>query len=233
MTKSFSDLSTDIVRVTLSCNSGLPLVQSSNIAGGDPSGVNFVVTGLFGIVECEVTESGGPAGYTPVFNGGAGCSWSGAVASRNTCNISNVAQDATFTVDVEWFIANRGGIEVETDLPVTVSCDRDITSTSAGTISNDKRSATAVVDDGGSLSVTVDTLGGSANCQASQNAQVNSGVETDSDCGPRPLPAGSSDSCLITNTVYFEGVPTLNQYGIAILVLLMLGVGMVGFRRFS
>ena len=32
--------------------------------------------------------------------------------------------------------------------------------------------------------------------------------------------------------VRFEGIPTLNQYGLAILALLMLGVGFVGFRRF-
>jgi hypothetical protein len=39
-------------------------------------------------------------------------------------------------------------------------------------------------------------------------------------------------ACHITNTVFFEGIPTLNQYGLAILAVLMLGVGFVGFRRF-
>jgi hypothetical protein len=43
---------------------------------------------------------------------------------------------------------------------------------------------------------------------------------------------GSGDSCTITNTVFFEGIPTLNQYGMAIMALLMLGMGFVGFRRF-
>jgi hypothetical protein len=36
-----------------------------------------------------------------------------------------------------------------------------------------------------------------------------------------------------TNTVFFEGIPTLSQYGLALMALLMLGVGMVGFRRFA
>ena len=40
------------------------------------------------------------------------------------------------------------------------------------------------------------------------------------------------DECTVTNTVFFEGIPTLNQYGMAILALLMLGAGFVGFRRF-
>ena len=43
---------------------------------------------------------------------------------------------------------------------------------------------------------------------------------------------GQGASCKFTNTVFFEGIPTLNQYGLAIMALLMLGVGFVGFRRF-
>jgi hypothetical protein len=34
-------------------------------------------------------------------------------------------------------------------------------------------------------------------------------------------------------TAFYEGIPTLSQYGMAILALLMLGIGMVGFRRYS
>jgi hypothetical protein len=32
--------------------------------------------------------------------------------------------------------------------------------------------------------------------------------------------------------VFFEGILTLGQYGLALLALLMLGVGFIGFRRF-
>jgi hypothetical protein len=45
--------------------------------------------------------------------------------------------------------------------------------------------------------------------------------------------AGGNSSCTFTNTVFFEGIPTLSQYGLALMALLMLGVGMVGFRRFA
>ena len=44
--------------------------------------------------------------------------------------------------------------------------------------------------------------------------------------------ASGSASCTFTNTAFFEGIPTLNQYGMAIMALLMLGVGFIGFRRF-
>jgi hypothetical protein len=44
---------------------------------------------------------------------------------------------------------------------------------------------------------------------------------------------GKGASCTFTNTVFFEGIPTLNRYSLALLALLMLGIGAVGFRRFS
>ncbi len=50
--------------------------------------------------------------------------------------------------------------------------------------------------------------------------------------GDGDAPGTGSNNCTITNTVFFEGIPTLNQYGLAIMALLMLGVGFVGFRRF-
>jgi hypothetical protein len=43
---------------------------------------------------------------------------------------------------------------------------------------------------------------------------------------------GNGGSCTIYNTLFFEGIPVLNRNGLAILVLLMLGAGMVGLRRF-
>jgi len=45
---------------------------------------------------------------------------------------------------------------------------------------------------------------------------------------------GHMITCTVTNTfVFFEGIPVLNRYGLALLVLLMLGIGVIGFRRFS
>ena len=58
-------------------------------------------------------------------------------------------------------------------------------------------------------------------------------VETENDCDNMTVSAGNGANCLITNTVFFEGVPTLSQFGLAILALLMLGVGLGGFRRYA
>lgn len=59
-------------------------------------------------------------------------------------------------------------------------------------------------------------------------------IESENDCGGSvEIFPGQGAECTVTNSVFFEGIPTLNQYGLALLALLMLGVGMVGFRRFS
>ena len=99
VTKVFSDGSTDEVDVMLTCNTGLPLQQDFTIAGGDPDGVTFVVTDIpDGGADCEVTESGTPAGYTTVLNGGAGCEWEDVTGGLRVCAITNEANPATYTV---------------------------------------------------------------------------------------------------------------------------------------
>ena len=168
----------------------------------------------------------------PVFNGGAGCLWNPVAADLNHCAIVNHAQIATFTAHVMWNMIHEGGDPVDTHNPVSITCNRDITSASSGNISNDMRTATAILGDGGFLTITVDTSGGAAACSAAQSI-AESAVETESDCQVRLLEAGSSDSCTFVNTVFFEGIPMLGDRGLAILVLLMLGMGIVGVRRFA
>jgi hypothetical protein len=70
-----------------------------------------------------------------------------------------------------------------------------------------------------------------------EDDHLDSSVEPNNTCGVGRLGSvsvfpGDSPSCTFTNTVFYEGIPTLSQYGLAIMALLMLGVGFVGFRRF-
>jgi len=64
---------------------------------------------------------------------------------------------------------------------------------------------------------------------------TDSSIEVSMDCGTDGVVTvfpGDEEDCDFTNTVFFEGIPTLSQYGMAIMALLMLSVGFVGFRRF-
>ena len=53
----------------------------------------------------------------------------------------------------------------------------------------------------------------------------------DGSCQSMTVLPGVGASCTITNTRLYEGIPTLSQYGLALMALLMLGVGFVAFRR--
>jgi hypothetical protein len=231
VTKTFSDGRDDEVDVHLSCNSGLPLEQDFTISGGG-DGVLFVVTELQGTdTVCEVTESGGPAGYTPVLNGGAGCTWENVIGGLRVCEITNEADPATFTVTKDWVIEGAVGEEVLLEAQVTINCSSDILTTDGFEIPEPDGSVTAFLSgDGDSVTVTVDTELGPTSCSASESI-FQTGVESTDNCGPRSIAAGGSSSCTITNTVFFEGIPTLSQYGMALMALLMLGLGFVGLRR--
>jgi len=229
VTKTFSDGRDDEVDVHLTCNSGVPLEQDFTIAGGDPAGVTFVVQDIPDSgATCEVTESGGPAGYTPVLNGGNGCTWEGVTNGLYTCEISNLAQPATFTVNKEWVIENSVGEQVNQEINVTVYCNNEI----FGGWWGSSYAYNAWLEGDDSLEVTVDTTTESAQCYAVESI-YETGVESDDDCGSRTIAAGGSSSCTFTNTVFFEGIPTLSQWGLVMLAVLTLGVGLIGFRRFA
>ncbi len=60
------------------------------------------------------------------------------------------------------------------------------------------------------------------------------GVLTDeSDCAVLIAFPGQGDSCMIVNTRLFAGIPTLNQYGLILLALMMLGNGALAYRRYA
>ncbi|HET6564240.1 MAG TPA: IPTL-CTERM sorting domain-containing protein, partial [Xanthomonadales bacterium] len=62
---------------------------------------------------------------------------------------------------------------------------------------------------------------------------ITDGVFMPGGCEYQDVSPGDSLECEITNTVLFEGIPTLGQYGRAILAILMLGLGWAGFRRLA
>lgn len=248
VTKSFSDDNPAPVDVHIKCNTGIPLTSSFTI--DKDSTVGFVVTNYEpGELNCEIWEEPTIAGYTPDYQVGAttgntdlsggisddadGCYYQAVIDGAFTCDISNDADPARFTVTKEWEYFNQGGDVIEEDVLVTISCNNQILNPDAAYDSTTNYwMLTGVLGANESLTVQVDTTTSSASCMASESA-VSSGVESSDDCGWRTIPAGTTSQCTISNTVFFEGVPTLNQYGLALMALLMLGIGMLGFRKFS
>jgi hypothetical protein len=258
--KVFTDGFTGEVEVTLVCNTGVPLTQSAMVSEGNP--VTFVVLELDidpigDPTVCDITEVGAAGhGYAAVYDAtGAdesliSCNFdSGGVFENlnplNECDIVNTPLPIPVVITKEWVMTGAGGNTVDTDIYVTVYSDGEIDVVDGGGYSDcylDHELGNGIGADfcvmlyfsgNETRAITVRPLDGLSVVFIDEEV-FDSSVETDNGCGGSVTvtPGGLPQSCLITNTVFFEGIPTLNQYGLAIMALLMLGVGFVGFRRF-
>jgi hypothetical protein len=235
VTKTFTNGATGDVEVTLTCNGGLPLEQSFTISGGGP-GVTFTVNNLPDSgVDCEVTESGGSDGYT---NNAEACSWTGVVGGFRSCAITNTPEPSEFVVDIDFDGIDDPAIDLGWNLEVvcTPAADAADDTSFPGVTFNESGSGSdeflftffAEPEDGSDCTATLSGL--------------STAIEQDSPCTVEEIAVGEADdpatddseapTCSITATAFYEGIPTLSQYGLAIMALLMLGMGFIGFRRF-
>jgi hypothetical protein len=218
------------VNVALTCNSGNPLVQDFDISAAD--GVTFVVNGIVADSTCTIALSGVDEGYTtaPV-----SCVFTGenlVIDGSNACDFTATPVANVWSPSKEWV---NVGPDVSQVASFTWFCINasDTTDGSAEGFGGDLTRT-------GDFEVDVDVYpapGETAYCTLTENVEgLDSAVESDQGCsgdnGNLFTIGSGDDGCTITNTAFYEGIPTLSQYGMAIMVLLMLGVGFVGFRRF-
>ena len=250
VTKDFIPDNAMEVEVFISCNDGLPLT-SDKVITEDSDGVTFIVE-LFtpGNLDCEITEVPVPPGFDDSYVAGAlgggadfigdigGCQFGDVTGGDFTCEITNRANDAIYTVTKFWDVMGTGGEQVDRLAYVTIFCNNEILSSAPDAYdtgnSDDEWWATFIMyGETDTAAVTVDSTDEIARCRASESLD-NSWVDSENGCREfHSIPLGGFYGCTITNTVFFEGIPTLNRYSLALLALLMLGIGAVGFRRFS
>jgi hypothetical protein len=153
------------------------------------------------------------------------------------CLVRNNVEGVEFVVTKVWDVSGAAGDYYDLDAEIKITCD-DVVGMEPGYKKYGKYRTRFELEDGdyedGVATVTVMVYPeyDGSECWAEED-DVDSAVEVDdSDCQSVDIGVGSGGECTITNTLFFEGIPTLNQYGMAIMALLMLGVGFVGFRRF-
>lgn len=249
--KDFSDDNPAGVNVEISCNTGLPLNQNATISEFGDVGfdqVIFVVDAFdAGELDCDITESPVPAGYAESYvadngiggmagdisDGAAGCHYDDVQEGNFFCEVTDTLQPVEIEVTKEW-IGDLEAAGVTPDAGASWTCENvraaaDDTSlgTEVGSLSfsgnPDTEIATPIFAD----------FGGSSVCSVTENTPFDAVETDDSDCASLPVSLGQGNSCTITNVVFFEGIPTLNRYGLAMLALLMLGVGGFAYRRFG
>ena len=236
------------VNVTMSCDAGVPLVQDQDVVPGNP--VTFVLTSIPSTgADCTIAETtSGSGDFTVSYNDGTvsstNCSYNNVVAENEQereiyrCAITNTAKPATFRVKKVWNIhpQTAGGDVSDLDSFISLRCSNPGTisgGTYWGNWSGYYWYYNSNAEDGDEMSLKVDIATyGTTTCYGSEN-DGRSDVEVSySGCSGVSLGPNDDKTCTITNTLFFEGIPTLSQYGMAIMALLMLGLGFVGFRRF-
>lgn len=226
--KLFDDGNPGEVEVTISCNTGLPLTQSAMISEG--AGVNFVVGDFAdGEMNCQIVESAGFDGYAKSYDNGTvlseeGCAFEDvAFGSQNACTITNSLQPSTFVVTKEWIDENPQ-FNAQNYAEASFNCSNEQFFDVFGSLSFFGNPAQNGFD-------VYPHWDGTTTCTVKESV-VEGGIEADSsDCDTVSVTVGSDASCTIVNTRLYEGIPTLSQYGLGLLALLMLGMGLVAFRR--
>jgi len=243
VTKDFSDDNPLGVNVALDCNTGLILDQEKVIFDQPGDFVNFVVTKFrAGELSCHVTEDPVPVGYSESYAAGSeggvavtveddaeGCHFLEVTEGQFTCDITNELDPLTVTVNKRWI-----GDFVEQGFSREASAFAECFNVRDGAgLETINERLYFSGDSSDTIMNVFPDYDGTTYCVV-EEADVDSAVISDaSDCANVPVTAESSRECTIYNTLFFEGIPTLSQYGLAVLALLMLGIGMLSFRRFA
>ena len=233
--KNFTDDNPEPVLVTINCFTGLPLEQSQWIS--EDQNVTFVVTDFDDDeLDCEISESV-PDGYSAYHNAVPGsdgdqCTFSNVGWGQFArCDITNEPDPVTVTVYKEWIYTNtESGNEVDDSYQITLYCNAEIQG--GYDLGNGNWRSKQSGSGEGSFTWWVEVTYQGATCSAEESL-YDGAVESDSgDCDNLLIDVGQGAECSIVNTVFYEGIPTLGQYGMVLLALLMLAVGVIGFRRF-
>ncbi len=237
------------VELKIQCNTGLPLEQSLTVLPNEgPLGefeVKFIVESFAnGNLNCDLWEET-PDGYTANYdcqadaacstNEAAGpCSFEGVgIGENNLCLIHNEVTPVAITVSSQWLYTIED-IDSEATATIELFCS-DVAGGDGEYQDGDmfwSWDFSTETDNVHTAMVQPDFNGGTQ-CRTQENT-MNSAVESESTCAEwTSIKIGDEpQSCTVTNMVFLEGIPTLNQYGLILFSALMLLTGLWATRRF-
>ncbi len=155
-----------------------------------------------------------------------------AITVPKGCNPGGDKQDVEITVTQQW-LYKSAEIAIDETTRIDLSCANAVDGD--GDVNNGTMHWSWVLTgDNDSRTATVyPRLDGSTNCLVEQQV-TQSAVVSDNDCSDEMsvLVGDEPHLCTVTNTVFYEGIPTLSHYGMLLFSALMLLTGMAATRRF-
>lgn len=230
----------------ISCNQGTKLEQEftvlPNPGSFGPAEVTFTVTNISeGETDCEVFEDV-PPGYEDSYEcfSDGNCSASETeciftditLDQQNLCTISSTPLPVAVNVAKEWDFHVQEQ-PVEQPVQVTLICDRVYDGNGSYYPDQTMRWSWLFGNPSNPQQALVRPMGdGSTRCWTEETV-LNSATEVISECTEDTVirPGDAEMTCTVFNTVFFEGIPTLSEWGLIMLVLSVLGVGLVASRR--
>jgi subtilisin-like proprotein convertase family protein len=244
VSKQFADGNNESVTVQMQCDSGNPTQQEVTLVPNNNFVAGFVLSNIPDDtnVTCTIREVAVSGAYVTDYtmSGPSGegiseteCTFEGPLQDEvNSCRIVNSPKPVEVTVSKEWIYPRDGGEDVEENVEITLQCDAPISG--APEIEGTWTSSQWIEGTNEAVFLVTPNSWDPANsCRAWENINDSRVEQMIDGCDSLTVRAGSGDSCTITNTVFFEGIPTLSQWGMAIMALLMLGIGFVSVRRFA
>jgi sugar lactone lactonase YvrE len=234
------------VSLNINCTRGLPISQTisipPNLGGLGEFEVTFTVESFSdGDLNCTITEDG-VEGYTPSYTclGESDCQAMQSPDScvftdvnfgtENLCVIQNYPDPVQLTINKLWQFetdANNIADTADIELRCLNVFDGD------GEFDGDDMTWDWSIQGDSSQTVTIyPDFSGGTSCSATE-APLFTAVEAQNGCaGPIQIDIADEDkSCDIVNTVFFEGIPTLNNVGLVLFAFLMLTLGSLAIRR--
>jgi hypothetical protein len=242
VTKNFTDDNPADVEVSISCNTGLPLEQTTSISEVN-GGVTFVVTDFQpGAMNCRISEMV-PIGYEQAYSAEGtsasstnqdGCSFTQVQGGNDDrCEITNTLLAVDVEVHKEW-IDEHPELLLPTWVEVHYSCNAPIFKPfgpgADGSDGDTYQFSLYISPNQPGVVEVFPHWDGSTTCSVTETPQA--GVIHDSSaCEAIPLSPGQGGTCTIVNTRFFEGIPALGRNSLALLVLLITGIGLMALRR--
>lgn len=226
-----------------SCNTGFLNKESATVQPNEgvfgPLETIFLARD-FGDVQlnCDISESA-PLNYSATYQcisdtkctvSENGCAFENAkIGQLNMCLVRNYPDPAKVTVSTEWFFgAGQEGVGDWVDVDLVCSNVYNGDGLWQGKSMRWRWSFNSTSAD---QVATFQPMANTSECWTEINP-VSSAVESSSTCSKSTSVApGGTLSCLVTNTLFFEGIPTLSQYGLLLFSALMLLSGAIATRR--
>jgi len=246
--RDFTDSNPTEAEVFLSCSGGLILDQSKALISGET--VEFVMTAFTpGELNCSVTAAA-VDGYTTAYmasgdsdsNNLDGCNFLSIENNdENACVVTQQPLLGEVTINKQWVFEGSMDAGIDMRFNLTLICNSEIEGGNQscgvgaalnGTLGNSPNTAWCRSFSGtGNRVFTARVIPDypDSRCFVIEK-DVDQSVESDNGCLSISIGAGQQASCTITNSVFYEGIPSLGKSGKIIMSLVMLISGWLGLR---